>query len=82
MYLSYVPLVYSMYVPSESFAQKHLVNFLYNHHNSNDVPNVYIPSTMIETCTILQYSLSSEIKMYIQSIVYVRMYRKYIAMIQ
>ena len=48
------------YVPSESFSQRSLANFLCNHHNSNDVPKVYIPSTMIETCTILQYSLSSE----------------------
>ena len=48
-----------VFVPPESLSQHIVSNFLHNHHNSNDVPKVYIPSTMIETCTILQ-SLSSE----------------------
>ena len=67
--VTYVVMLYvCTYIPPELVSKHSLAKLLHNHHNSNDVPKVYIPSTMIETCTILQYS-SSENKMHI----YVRM---------
>ena len=46
----YVPLKLSFFlVPQISVIP------LYNHHNNTDVPHVYIPSTKMETCVILQY---------------------------
>ena len=53
--MSYVPFELSLTSP-----EKHFANLVHNHHNSNDVPKVYIPSTMIETCIILQCLSSSE----------------------
>ena len=47
-----------MYVPSNLYfflELQHSVIPLYAHHNSTDVPHVYIPITKIETFVILWY---------------------------
>ena len=52
-----------MCAPFESsliLLQQCLATPLYSHHNSKDMPKVYIASTMMETCVTLQYSSSSE----------------------
>ena len=46
------------YLPSSLYfflELQHSVILLYVHHNSTDVPHVYIPSTKIETFVILWY---------------------------
>ena len=58
-----------VYVPFESsltILQKTLAVHLYNHHNSNEMPKVYIASTIIETRMILQ-CLSSSRSAYIEN---------------
>ena len=65
-----------LFIPPEPPSQH---NLMHSHHNSNDVPKVYTPSTMIETCIILQY-LSSENKTYIRICIYVNMIQEYSSM--